>query len=65
MIVYGTVKNENDILDFEIELQVESIDSETMPIEESSRMIISAINKKYGTRFPSRSRLNPVRIKES
>ncbi|WP_456270465.1 hypothetical protein M1E15_07010 [Bacillus sp. JZ76] len=64
MIVTGTVKHLKESLDFEIELDEQDISIDTMPISQSSSLIINAVNRKYETNFPRSSRLNPVRIKQ-
>ncbi|QUG80553.1 hypothetical protein [Bacillus subtilis] len=64
MIVTGTVKHLKESLDFEIELDEQDISIDTMPISQSSSLIINAVNRKYETNFPHSSRLNPVRIKQ-
>lgn len=41
-------------LPYEVELPYESIDENSMSIEESDRLIIEAINKKYGKNYSPR-----------
>ncbi|WGD88028.1 hypothetical protein P5656_20430 [Bacillus subtilis] len=65
MIVSGTIKNSNDSMDFEVYLEVEDISEDAMTIDESTRLIINAINQKYRTTFPKSSMLNPVRVNKS
>lgn len=51
-------------IDFEVYLQVNSIDADVMPIETSNSIIINAINSKYNTDFAnSFSFISPLRIR--
>lgn len=65
VIVHGTIQNRpnRNSLDFEIELNVESISEKDMPIPESTKLIVDAINKKYKVNYPYSSFINPLLIK--
>ncbi|MDM5155023.1 hypothetical protein QUF88_14715 [Bacillus sp. DX1.1] len=52
MIVYGKIKHGRDDIAYSVELPYEDITQSAMPIEESTVLIVDAINKKYGTNFP-------------
>lgn len=52
MIVYGTVGLGKEEMNYSIELQHENITQSAMPIEQSDKLIVDAINKKYGTNYP-------------
>jgi hypothetical protein len=64
--VYGTIQDRprSDIkIDFEVELNVPSIYDTDMPISESTKLIIDAINKKYKSNFSYESFINPLQVK--
>ncbi|MCU5281490.1 hypothetical protein [Bacillus thuringiensis] len=52
MIVYGKVGLGKEETPYSIELPYENITQSTMPIEQSDKLIVDAINKKYGTNHP-------------
>lgn len=62
--VEGKIKYQDETLEYDIELDVEGITQDYMPIGESTRLIINAINEKYSVNFPLTSILNPVIIKK-
>jgi len=62
--VYGTIADSVDKLDYEVNLPVDSIDDKDMPIPESTKLIIDAINAKYKSNFSLKSHLNPLKIKK-
>lgn len=64
VVVHGTIKHGDVGLNYEVDLQVNSIYQDDMPIPESTELIINVINKKYNTNFPLSSRLNPLKIKK-
>ncbi|SEM79493.1 hypothetical protein SAMN04489762_1054 [Terribacillus saccharophilus] len=67
ILVHGKIKSDlrsEDQIDFEIRLDVEGITEDEMPISESTRLIVNAINKKYGKNYSFNSYINPLRVKE-
>ncbi|WP_020062798.1 hypothetical protein [Bacillus sp. 123MFChir2] len=52
MIVYGEVGLGRNKTPYSIELPYEDITQSAMPIEQSTALIVDAINKKYGTSYP-------------
>ncbi|PFA06621.1 hypothetical protein [Bacillus cereus] len=52
MKVYGEVNYGKDAMPYNIELPYEDITQSAMPIEQSTVLIVDAINKKYGTNYP-------------
>lgn len=62
--VEGKIKHQDETLEYDVELDVDGITQDDMPIEESTRLIINAINEKYSVNFPFSSFLNPVIIKK-
>jgi hypothetical protein len=67
LFVYGTIKRDDpsdEKMEFKVKLDVESIDQDSITVEESNQLIINAVNKKYRTKYPSNSTLNNIRSKK-
>ncbi|UOR10841.1 hypothetical protein [Halobacillus amylolyticus] len=63
MVVSGTIRYNQNHVDFEVKLPHGEVSEEASLDPESKKTIIDAVNRKYRVKYPSSSTLDSLRVR--